>query len=887
MGQNPDTGKDEGYDFKGNLLRGTRQFAASYIGLPDWNTAPRLEPDLFTSSTQYDALNRPIAATTRDGSVVHPTYNEANFLASLSVNLRGAKPPTPFVTNIDYDAKGQRILIEYGNNTRTQYTYDLESFRLTNLVTTRPGFPQNQQVVQDLSYTYDPVGNITHIQDDADIQNVVFFRNQRVEPSNDYAYDAIYRLISASGREQLGLGGDNQQVPPTASSYNDVPRVGLSPMPGDGNTVGLYREFYQYDRVGNFLQFIHKGPNPANPGWTRSYTYNETSLLEPGKVSNRLTSTAISGNQPLVEPYTYDGHGNMASMPQLQAMEWDFKDELLMTRRQAVNASDDDGALHQGEQTYYVYDAGGQRARKINESSAGIKTKERFYVGGFEVYREYDADGAVTLERETLHIMDDRQRVALVETRTVGNDGSPAQLVRYQFGNHLGSAALELDDLAQIISYEEYCPYGNTSYQGGHSATEVKLKRYRYTGMERDDESGLNYHNARYYATWLGRWTSFDPVGLAGGWDGYAYALNNPVRLGDRFGRQAVNNVIEDPDNPGQMLPNEIIEIHDPPDLVTTWQAVLGPGYHFPSRDQYERDQEREYYRNTSPDQQALDREYYRIDPEGMRSQWKQSMDKEYANKRASENAGLAVSAERMARAYRAAKQYIAFETGGATLAVTAGPVLEGLADLGVEGFAKMYLKASAGAVVFGSLTSAGRPDGGFGTVASIGGGCVGGGRVGGGSTGAGEEAAVAEEALERARNLMARGGLPRGQRVLGFGYDTVTGERAFVPNLEAPPSLDAVHPALQDFYGTYPGLIEGDAQFAYFGPPGAHGEFNALNELLWKVDPGAALTQADIGRFSLGAVWLGSSGPSLMARCPNCWFLTSIVNWIGPLLKQ
>ena len=62
--------------------------------------------------------------------------------------------------------------------------------------------------------------------------------------------------------------------------------------------------------------------------------------------------------------------------------------------------------------------------------------------------------------------MDDKQRIALVETRTAWRrPGVPEQLIRYQFGNHLGSASLELDDQAQIISYEEYTPYGSTSYQ--------------------------------------------------------------------------------------------------------------------------------------------------------------------------------------------------------------------------------------------------------------------------------------------------------------------------------------------------------------------------------------------------------------------------------------
>jgi RHS repeat-associated protein len=534
-GTNPVTNQQEGYDFKGNPLRSSRGIFADYTALPDL-TAPPPTPDVFASSTQYDALNRPIAATAPDGSIVRPSYNEANLLETVTVNLRGGATAAPFVTNIDYDAKGQRVLIAYGNNTSTAYTYDPLTFRLSSRTTSRTGFPPTEQTVQDLSYTYDPVGNITHIQDDADIHDVVFFRNQRVEPSSDYTYDATYRLILASGREQLGLTAGSL-LPPAATSYNDAPRIGLL-SPSDGNAMGRYTERYEYDAVGNFLNLIHKGANPANPGWTRTYTYGEASLLETGTLSNRISSTAISGSHPLTEPYTYDLHGSMTSMPQLQAMLWDFKDELLMTRRQAVNATDADGVAHQGERTYYVYDAGGQRARKVTESAAGIKTKERFYLGGFEVYREYGTTGSVTLERQTLHVMDDKQRVALVETRTQGNDGSPSPLIRYQYSNHLGSASLELDDVGQIISYEEYYPYGGTSYQAGRSAVEVALKRYRYTGMERDEESGLSYHGARYYASWLGRWTSCDPSGLGGGMNLYSYGADSPVLFVDPSGNE-------------------------------------------------------------------------------------------------------------------------------------------------------------------------------------------------------------------------------------------------------------------------------------------------------------------------------------------------------------
>jgi RHS repeat-associated protein len=532
IGRNPATNQDEGFDFKGNLLSSSRALVADYKSLANWATPPPLV-ETFGSNTQYDALNRPIALTTPDSSVIRPTYNEANLLKIVNVNLRGAATPTPFVANIDYNAKGQRALIEYGNNTRTNYTYDPFTFRLLRLTTTRAAVSADQQIIQDLFYTYDPTGNVTRIQDNSDIQNVVFFRNRRVEPSSDYTYDAIYRLIQATGREQLGLSGGSL-LSPWATSYSDVPRVNL-PHPGDGNAMGTYIEKYEYDAVGNFQKMIHRGANPSNPGWTRSYTYAETSVLESSKVSNRLTSTTISGRQPLTELYSYDLHGSINTMPHLQIMLWNFKDELLMTQRQAVNADDQDGAQQQGERTYYVYDASGQRIRKTTESSASVKIKERLYLGTFELYREYHAHNAPTLARETLHVMDDKSRIALFEINTTGS--STEAITRFQFDNHLQTTCLELDDEGEVISFEEYYPYGSTSYQAGRSVAEVSQKRYRHTGKERDDETALYYHGARYYIPWVGRWISCDPEGPSESANSYIYVGNNPSRYRDPNGR--------------------------------------------------------------------------------------------------------------------------------------------------------------------------------------------------------------------------------------------------------------------------------------------------------------------------------------------------------------
>jgi RHS repeat-associated protein len=505
------------YDFKGNLLRSSRQLAREYKATLDWSGNPNLEQETFASSTIYDALNRPLSVAAPDASIYRPTFNEANLLEKVDVNLRGASAATPFVANIDYDAKGRRALIEYGNGVKTQYAYDRLAFRLINLKTTRA---TDQARLQDLGYTYDPAGNITRIADGA--QQTVYFSNQVVAPDNDYTYDAVYRLISAQGREHIGQAAQPQ------TTWDDSFRMRL-PQPGDGQAMRRYSEEYRYDPVGNFLQLIHQA---TGGNWTRGFAYNEPSLLEAGKTSNRLSGTVVGSNNPVTETYSYDAHGNMTSMPHLTLMRWDFRDQPNATSRQAVNAGTP-------ETTYYVYDAGGQRARKVTARQNGTRKNERFYLGGFEVYREYSGDGAsVTLERETLHVMDDKQRIALVDTRTQGNDGTAARLLRYQFGNHLGSASLELDDLGQIISYEEYFPYGSTSYQAVDASIKAAAKRDRYTGMERDEETGLNYHQKRYLATWLGRWVSCDPRGLVDGENQYTYARNRPSDVTDSSGMQ-------------------------------------------------------------------------------------------------------------------------------------------------------------------------------------------------------------------------------------------------------------------------------------------------------------------------------------------------------------
>ena len=193
--------------------------------------------------------------------------------------------------------------------------------------------------------------------------------------------------------------------------------------------------------------------------------------------------------------------------------------------------------------SYYSYNAAGDRVRKVVEK--GNIREERLYLGNYECYRKY-VNNILKTERQTVHIIDDRHRFALIDRLAIDNGitlSTASNSIRYQYDNHLGSASLELDQTAAIISYEEYHPFGTTSYRSGRTETEVSQKRYKYVGKERDEETGLYYYGARYYAGWLCRFVSVDPLQFKyPHYTPYQYAGNKPVSYIDLDGLEEAKN---------------------------------------------------------------------------------------------------------------------------------------------------------------------------------------------------------------------------------------------------------------------------------------------------------------------------------------------------------
>ena len=364
-----------------------------------------------------------------------------------------------------------------GNDVKPIYYYNPLNFRITRILTTRN---TGQDVLQDLNYTYDAVGNITQVTDNA--QQTFYFNNTVIAPTGTYTYDALYRLIAATGRELTSIG--------TPTDVDFVNTIGC-PNPA-ANAMQTYSHSYAYDQLGNM-------------------TNNNGTIYTYATANNQLTLTG----------YTYDAHGNTLTMPHLTNIGWDYLDQL----HSAGNGT---------FTSYYNYDAEGKRTRKV--VNKGTVVEHRYYFGEYEIYDKY-VNGVLDTERTTVHLNDEQKRFVIIETLTSVTPFVVTE--RYQYDNHLGSACLELDSSSAIISYEEYYPFGVTSYRSGRTQAETSLKRYKYCGKERDEETGLYYYGMRYYAAWICRFVSVDPLQFKyPHYTPYQYAGNKPITYIDLDGRE-------------------------------------------------------------------------------------------------------------------------------------------------------------------------------------------------------------------------------------------------------------------------------------------------------------------------------------------------------------
>ncbi|CAI8715379.1 RHS repeat protein [Kosakonia quasisacchari] len=459
-----------------------------------WNDL--LAGETYTTLSTVDAAGNVLTTLDAKGNTQRVAYDVAGLLKGSWLTVSGGSEQV-IVKSLTYSAAGQKLREEHGNGVVTTYSYEAETQRLVGIKTERT---TATKVLQDLRYGYDPVGNVLVITNDA--EETRFWRNQQVVPENTYIYDSLYQLVSATGREMASAAQQISNLPDFTSF--------------DNATYTNYSRTYTYDNAGNLTKIQHSAPASGN-NYTTSITVSDR--------SNRAVLSTFTENPADVEA-RFTAGGQQKQLLPGQSLVWTARQEL-----QKVTPVTRDGAADDNES--YRYDASSQRIVKVTSQLTGnnTQTKRVIYLPGLELRN------STTEELQVITVgVAGRAQVRVLHWESGQPAGIANDQIRYSYDNLTGSSALEVDGSGELISQEEYYPYGGTALFAARSQLEADYKILRYSGKEQD-ATGLYYYGYRYYQPWAGRWLSADPSGAVDGLNLFRMVHNNPISLIDSDGR--------------------------------------------------------------------------------------------------------------------------------------------------------------------------------------------------------------------------------------------------------------------------------------------------------------------------------------------------------------
>ena len=506
---------------------------------------------------QSDYLGRMQWIAYPDGEKITYGYDNGGQVISVTGSNYGNE--FNYVTNILYDQYGQRTRIDYGNGTFTEYSYNPER-RWLDTIKTQGKWGQ---AYQNISYSFDAVGNVLGYENDCLQEASGNYRTKQT-----YSYDSLYQLIKVSG--ETTYNPYQSSVPEFISNYmqefsfdadglgnmtSKVSSETVSPQKAIGDNLNytfnyVYDEnyahrlisaggrYYKYDANGNIV--CEQDGAFANDG-EEQVVYHKITQEADG-----VYSTDYGWGLFKEDDKGSSGKANRAKYK--RTYTWN-------ERNQLVSSVDDNYS------TAYIYGQDGQRSNKYTQNS------ETLYFN--KMWTHHTDSGNNVYGGQTA------KNIYLGKTRIVTklNSGHEPTYNEeyykqyYYHSDHLGSASLITDYKGDEYQRIEYTPYGETWVEKT-SNTGLEYLPYRFTGKEIDEETGLYYYGARYLDPRYSRWISTDPAlgeyipgtgkataseagslpGMGGVFNTvnlqlYHYAGNNPVKYTDPDGRNIFDDI--------------------------------------------------------------------------------------------------------------------------------------------------------------------------------------------------------------------------------------------------------------------------------------------------------------------------------------------------------
>ncbi len=516
----PNSGNESGRITRQQDASGVEQFYYGNLGELTKNihtfVMPKGETYTFAMEWNYDTWNRLQSIIYPDSEIVNYRYNNGGSLQ----NFEGSKNGTAYnyINSIGYDKFENRINMKYGNNSETRYTYDPLTRRLSNLIAV-----SNSGTMQDLNYTYDNIGNITMVQNNASQTN----NNLGGTYEYEYTYDNINRLISANRSY-------NSNNTPNAWYYLNMSYS------TSGNITYKDQEVTAYINGSN----IYKNLNNGN------YEYN---------TSKPHTVSYINGLSGFEGTLNYDANGNMTDFNNGMAGItryhcWDEENRLSAVKDENYLSS-------------YIYDASGERVWKLSGQVEQMQINGEDYVDFVNLnnYTLYTSPYMVINDKcYSKHYYIEGQRICSklgggMENNLIKVDSLLAPITSnydnikntiytmikrnidcvnfnsdninlprkfetlkldsnniendqyFYHSDHLGSSSFITDAGGIAIQHLQYMPYGDVLVDQRDVSN--FYTPYKFSAKEQDEETQYSYFGARYYTPeLLSIWLSVDPM---------------------------------------------------------------------------------------------------------------------------------------------------------------------------------------------------------------------------------------------------------------------------------------------------------------------------------------------------------------------------------------
>lgn len=457
------------YEIGGRPVAETWRFVAAADGsLIDWSDPAKvaLAPDNWALARDIDPFGAIIAEHCPDGSVIRRERHADGSLAAARVEPLGVATPVVAAADVTYTADRQPTTARLGGAASASWSYDPLTCDLVRSLATDPA----GESVLDLSYTLDPEGNVCSVEDGASTRLLQL----PVTPvAKEYSFDALYRLIGATGRSRLA-----------------------------DDTIAPYSQALSYDRSDNLISVRH------SPAGSR-----DDLAMTVAPASNRAVAQVMTTAGKTVDGF-FDAAGNLTALESGSTLTYDFAGRLVTATAAATAAA-------------YRYDVDG--CRRTRHTTAAGTTATWQCVGSTWIET---VTGSGQPDQRTFHVVvREHDEDLLIVSRETGAAARERHLVTDQ----LGSVTVALDGQGALLGYRDYYPYGSVSI-ALDVGSPPRGPDLGFSGKEHDAETSLSYFGGRYYQPGWGRWLTPDPLGEIDGPNLYEYVGDNPTTLIDPHG---------------------------------------------------------------------------------------------------------------------------------------------------------------------------------------------------------------------------------------------------------------------------------------------------------------------------------------------------------------